>query len=58
LAIQSLLKLQNQIKAEAYCHFDRQNGNLLPFSVNLSTQSRQEKLAHLLLHTLHPHQQR
>jgi hypothetical protein len=58
LALESQFALQNQIKAEAYCHFDRQNGNPLPFSVNLSTQSRQEKLAHLLLHTLYPHQQR
>jgi hypothetical protein len=58
LALESQFALPNQIKAEAYCHFDRQNGNPLPFSVNLSTQSRLEKLAHLLLDTIHPHQQR
>jgi hypothetical protein len=58
LSIQSQFACRKQVKAEAYCHFGRQNGNPLPFSVNLSTQSRQEKLAHLLLHTMHPHQQR
>jgi hypothetical protein len=39
------------------CRFAAISGNLLPLSVNLSTQSGKEKLAHLLLHTLHSHQQ-
>jgi hypothetical protein len=34
-----------------------QNGNALPLTVYLSTQSGKKKLAHLLLHTLYPHQQ-
>jgi hypothetical protein len=35
------------------CHFAAITGNPLPLSVNLPTQSGKEKLAHLLLHTLH-----
>jgi hypothetical protein len=40
------------------CRFAAISGNPLPLSVNLSTQSGKEKLAHLLHHTLYPHQQR
>ena len=45
-------------KPTILCRFATISGNPLPLSVNLSTQSGKEKLAHLLLHTLHPHQHR
>jgi hypothetical protein len=39
------------------CRFATFSGNPLPLSVNLPTQNGKEKLAHLLLHTLHSLQQ-
>jgi hypothetical protein len=45
-------------KFTKFCRFAAISGKPLPLSVNLSTQSGKEKLAHLLLHTLHSHQQR
>jgi hypothetical protein len=44
-------------KSTKLCRFAAISGNPLPLSVNLSTQSGKEKLAHLLLHTLYSHQQ-
>jgi hypothetical protein len=51
------LQIQSD-KSAKHCRFAAISGKLLPLSVNLSTQSGKEKLAHLLLHTLYPHQQR
>jgi hypothetical protein len=49
---------QIQFHLDNPCRFYQVFGKPLPLSVDLSTQSGKEKLAHLLLLTLHPHQQR
>jgi hypothetical protein len=43
-------------KSTKSCRFAAISGKPLPLSVNHLTQSGKEKLAHLLLHTLHSHQ--
>jgi hypothetical protein len=52
------LNLYYLVESTNTCRFAAPSGKPLPLSVNLSTQSGKEKLAHLLLHTLHSHQQR